>query len=249
MDQFRPCRRCAKKAGSNVPEGYYPDPENHGAVIECAHHHDWRLRKEHLCSYVRKGFREDCFELDYPTGYVGERSRHNVDRLVNFIQAFKTESLVRKSTLYLHGPRGCQKTLVASWIGAELTRAGFDCRFVLMNELARVLMSAERDEDAQYLKKKYEECDLLVFDESFDKDKVVLYHSGYQIPFIDTLIRGRIRTKCNVFISNIDIDEMDPAFGPSLKDLMKRETRYFDSDMEFIDNYRDLDGAIPVRLF
>jgi DNA replication protein DnaC len=251
-EEFVPCRLCAKKPDSRIPKGYYPDKDVLEGIKECDHHVEWRKTKSEIDSFVARGFRKDFYFLDYPEGYVGNKSRANVERLVQFIEGFKEsrsnkEGLaVREATLFFHGPRGCQKTLTAGWVAAELFRAGFGCRFTYMHTLIRELWDAERNEDARERLRSLLECDLLVIDESFDKDKVGMWASGKQLPFLDTFIRSRNRMKCTVFISNIKMEDVDPIFGLSLKDLIIRETKYFNSYMEFLDNYLDLTNDIPT---
>jgi DNA replication protein DnaC len=243
VEQFLPCRRCKKNG--RIPNGYYQDPNNFKALMECDHHIVWRQNRDLFRKYVNHGFREDGWDLKFPDQYIGEKSRSNMERLVKFVEVFKENSAVRGCTLYLQGRSGCQKTLLANWVGAELTRAGFNCRFILMNELIHILMKADRNEDAQDEIDDLVKCDLLIYDESFDLIKAGIYSTGWQLSYIDTFIRSRLRNTANIFISNVSIDDIDPKFGPSLKDLMRRETNYFNSNLLFDDNFMDNVGAIP----
>ena len=245
--EFIPCRKCKQKEGSRIPTGYYLDPNVKEGIIECVHHIEWKNFNSSLNKYIKNGFREDLFFLDYPDGYVGEKSRDNVIRLKNFINKFIEGTEVRKASLYFHGPQGCQKTLTAGWIAAELTRAGFDCRFIHMHKLVSVLWDSQRSDLDRDLMERLSNSDLLVIDESFDKDKVGMWASGKQLSHLDLFIRNRERKRATIYISNIGVDKIDEKlFGVSLKDLLTRvTTTYFDHSFEFLDNYKDLTHDIP----
>jgi hypothetical protein len=250
--KFTPCRRCKhdilKDPSDRVPEGFYKDPDKLGNIIECSHHTVWRKSIEKYKIFIRNGFREDTWELKYPDNYVGEKSRSNLDRVLKFIEVFKTNERARSSTLYIEGPQGCQKTLISSFIGAELTRAGFNCKFIVMNNLIKKLSNWD-DEVQHWVDDLATTSDLIVYDESFDLDKLTLYKSNYQIPFLDTFLRSVLRKCSNVFISNVPPDSIDSRFGPSIRDLILREVKFFDSDLRFEDNWRFENNKIPERLF
>jgi hypothetical protein len=253
LKPFKPCRKCyhdrVKNPTDRVPDGFYKDPDHLGNLRECAHHVKWREEADCYRKFCRGGFREDGWDLEYPAGYVGERSRPNLYRVLRFIEVFKSDERVRASTLYLEGPQGCQKTLIASFVGAQLIRAGYDCRFIIMNDLIKKLVDIEWSEDSKEFVEDLQRADLIVYDESFDLDKITLYKSGYQLSFLDTFLRSNLRKRCNVFISNVAPDEIDPKFGLSIRDLITREAQFFDSRLRFEDNWRDGQGKIPERLF
>ena len=82
------------------------------------------------------------------------------------------------------------------------------------------------------------EADFLFIDESFDKSKITLFKSGYQIPYLDNFIRERYEDlrKPTIFISNIKPQDIDESlFGKSLKDLINRSTS--ESYLEFYDKF------------
>jgi len=251
MKPFSPCRRCGKKSdpSDRSPIGFYRDPDIPGNVIECPHHAEWRDRTNKIRKYTRRGFREDGWDLVYPGGYVGDRSRHNMETVLEYVESFKTSGSLRKHTLYFCGPQGCQKTLIASYVGAELTRAGFDCRFVVMNDLVKKLLEIKFDDGATEYVDDLQRADLIIYDESFDLDKLTLYKSGYQIPFLDTFLRSNLRKHGNIFISNVYPNEIDDKFGPSIRDLMQREVEYFDTLLTFTDNWRNGNGIPKDTLF
>jgi len=64
--------------------------------------------------------------------------------------------------------------------------------------------SFERKEEYEKILNQLKKSDLLIIDESFTKDKVLLYKSGYQLPFLDAFLRERLDVikRGTLFISN-----------------------------------------------
>ena len=228
--------------------GFYSDPKISGNIVECEHHKKWKRESDLFRKYVRRGFREDGWDLKYPEGYVGTQSRFNMEALMTYIDEFKKDPEMRGYTLYLHGPQGCQKTLLAMFVGAELTRAGFDCRFIVMNDLVKKLINT-RDEVSIDFIEDIQQADLIIYDEAFDLDKLTLYKSNYQLPYLDTFLRTNIRKRGNVFVSNVHPNDIDEKFGVSLKDFVQREVSYHNSLLEFKDNWRNGNGIPKDTLF
>ena len=119
-----------------------------------------------------------------------------------------------------------------------------------MNDLINMLMKAERDEDIQTQIEKLTEVDLLIIDESFMKERVTIYRSGYQLSFLDTFLRNRIQSNKRgvIFISNISMDDIDKnIFGEGLIDLVKRNVTLNNGNMLFEDNYLDQKSEIQIE--
>ena len=119
-----------------------------------------------------------------------------------------------------------------------------------MNDLIKMLMKAERDEDIQTQIEKLTEVDLLIIDESFMKERVTIYRSGYQLSFLDTFLRNRIQSNKRgvIFISNISMDDIDKnIFGEGLIDLVKRNVTLNNGNMLFEDNYLDQKSEIQIE--
>jgi DNA replication protein DnaC len=111
-------------------------------------------------------------------------------------------------------------------------------------------MKAERDEDIQTQIEKLTEVDLLIIDESFMKERVTIYRSGYQLSFLDTFLRNRIQSNKRgvIFISNISMDDIDKnIFGEGLIDLVKRNVTLNNGNMLFEDNYLDQKSEIQIE--
>jgi hypothetical protein len=117
----------------------------------------------------------------------------------------------------------------------------YKAQYLLMNTLVKLLMNAERNEEAQIEIEKLLDSDLLIIDESFDTKKLTIYKSGYQIPFLDSFIRDRInKQKGIIFISNVDSFDIDKnIFGISLYDLINRQIELDKSNVHFPSVYRD----------
>jgi DNA replication protein DnaC len=116
-----------------------------------------------------------------------------------------------------------------------------------MKALIDVLISSFQDSNDERLERKdlyerYMNCDLLILDEVFDRSKVILYASGYQIPFLDQFIRSRLdmMKKGILFISNKAISQIaSEGFGESLQDLIERKVILRNANLTFSDRVFD----------
>jgi DNA replication protein DnaC len=261
MIKFIPCRKCVGKNGRN-PEGYIikqvPSGNGQGTTtvaVECECHKAWREATK-LEVYMQKaGIAADAAKYNI-SDYVGTKSLANVNRLKTFTERSldknetpEVKSALAASSLYIYGPNGTQKTTLSMWMGYEFLRSGKKVKYILMNELIKLLMKADRDEEIQAQLEKISDVDLLIIDESFMKERVTLYRSGYQLSFLDTFLRNRMQTnkKGVVFISNISIEEIDRnLFGDGLIDLVKRNVYLCKGDLLFEDNYLENKSSIDT---
>jgi hypothetical protein len=116
-----------------------------------------------------------------------------------------------------------------------------------MKALIDVLISSFQDSNDERIERKdlyerYMNCDLLILDEVFDRSKVILYASGYQIPFLDQFIRSRLdmMKKGILFISNKAISQIaSEGFGESLQDLIERKVILRNANLTFSDRVFD----------
>lgn len=262
MIKFVPCRKCLGKNGQN-PEGYIIKriPSGNGKTTvevaeECACHKAWREATK-LEAYMQKAnIAVDTAKYDI-NDYVGTKSIENVERLKKYVsrsldknEAPEVTNALAASCLYMYGRNGTQKTTLAMWMGYQFLKAGKKVRYILMNDLLKLLMKAERDEDAQKQLEKISEVDMLIIDESFDKGKITIYRSNYQIPFLDSFLRNRIQTnkKGIIFISNVAMNEIEfNGFNSSIQDLVTRNVNICKGFMEFEDNYMEVKGAIDIN--
>ena len=234
--EFKPCPKCKGKNG-HLPEGYILLPDNTGKECEC--HKEWTKRQQASKLFKHYGFNSEL--VDYsPRSYVGKNSIENRDRLINYVNNFPKNEKVRSCLLYMYGPNGTQKTTLANWAALELIKKGYVVRYVLMKNLINDLKEADFKEDVKAKVEKLNEADLLVIDESFDKDKCYISASGYSLGFIDTFIRDRIQrlNKGIIFISNVKPESIvENKFSTSIQDFVVRETTKNNSALSFLDNY------------
>lgn len=247
--KFVPCGKCN--------DGYiHIITENGPAVIECDCHKKFIENNRIETTYKHNGF--DMRHFNYsPRQYAGTKSVADKDRLINYVEQFDKNPTVRSLIVYLYGPNGTQKTTIASWIGKELIKKNYSVRYYLMNDLIRLLMDAESfnedvAEKAKAKVEKLEETDLIIVDEAFDKEKMKLWKSGYQLSYIDSWIRKRVGSlnKGIFFISNVKIEDIESqGLSHSIQDFVEREVKLHNCYLQFLDNYiesttKEFDGSL-----
>jgi len=254
MKDFIQCRTCAKKPGpKNMPGFFYVDLENgQQAIAECSCHK--RFVKEELNRI--KASKAGLWYSDYTPAndYVGTKSLQNVEHLEEYIRFFKSPAY-SSSIIYMHGPNGSQKTTLAQWVGLSLLRKGFKVKYILMQYLVSKLANEnfETDEEAIKELEDLKNVDCLIIDEALDKNKVTLYKSGYQLPFLESFIRDRVdyRKKGIVFVSNVAPSDIESqGFGKSIQDFIVRNTVPKETDLLFKDVYHQVKSSFDVdKLF
>lgn len=235
--QFRPCRTCANKPGpKNKPGFFYDEWKGAKVIVECKCHQDYVKERLFYIKANKAGIWPESLEYNPSNDYVGEKSLKNLERFEKYVHNFEE---YKENAVYLWGGNGTQKTTLAQWAGAHLLDKGYSVRFVLMQTLLMSLTSGfEDDEKRSLIETNYYKPDLLIVDESFGKDKVTLYGSGYQLPFLDRFLRERIdvHRKGILFISNVDSSEIEKnKFSKSIQDLVMRKT--YKTILKFEDNY------------
>lgn len=242
--KFIPCRTCRNKEGPK-PGFYYEDIEygqgTYRLVVECECHKEWKHKNMFHIQASRGSIWPESLDYDPDKEYEGTQSVENVERFKKYVNRFDEYTDVM---VYLYGPNGTQKTTLAQWAGATLLYKGYRVQYVLMQNLLEMLSEMTRDPDAENEKKRLTEklktIDLLIIDEAFSKDKVTLYKSGFQLPFLDRFLRERfeMHRKGIVFISNHPPESIaQQGFSKSIEDLVVRKTRPNGSALEFLDNY------------
>jgi len=249
MNTFSKCRRCLYGPNDSrlqrLPECWYV---NGDLVGECEKHKAWRVKEFARKTYLNNGFPAYAFDLDLPHDYYGDKSKANVERLAAYVDRFQEEPEIAGCILYLYGMRTTQKTTVASWVAARLIEKKEDVRYCMMKDLMSLMTNefddASRDELMQLL-----ECDLLVVDESFDKEKCRVWESGKQMPAVETFFKKRTNSgKGTVFVSNVWPECISQqGFTESIQEFVRREITKYDSALLFQDNYEA--ALVPKRLF
>jgi len=228
-NEFIPCRSCPNLTKGGPAKGYYYDEVNGYQVIkECSCHKKWRKEQELALKLEQSNIRPD-YTFD---NYVGTKSLRDLNALKTVAE--NPDRFLYKTMIYLYGPNSCQKTSMVQSLGKELIMKDFTVMYTTMKDLiSAIIVGSETfedpaKEDKDYLLKKCTECDFLIIDEAFDKEKVKIYNSGYQIPYLDNFIRTRfeIGKKSIIFVSNKKQEEIESeGFGKSLQSLVERNTR------------------------
>jgi len=253
------CRTCKGKNPKTSPPGFIRDIEtkngiNYPIVRECLCHKVWAAEENAYSEWIKSGFRSEYFTINNNENgegdYVGTKSIGNIIRLYQYIDKFDNPQ-VSSSVLYFFGLNGTQKTVTANWIANRLIRRGKSVYAPSMKELLDKLWKEEREDICKEHIDLYSNCDLLIIEESFDKEKAHIWDSGKQIGYLDNFIRNRLNNnKGIIFISNKGINEIKKnGFSDSLVDLIERETKKRDSFFTFYDNYFDSVGSVPEKLF
>lgn|SRR5574344_398400 len=253
MINFTPCEKCKGKNGNLAQPGYIR------TLIPCADGSDKTVEVLEECDCHKK-WREDCrvestakranlntFYMNYnpSVDYIGSSSKQNLDRLLKFKDlsfdstlAEDKKNKLKSSVIYIYGPNGTQKTSIGNYLGFEFIRHHKTVYYCLMNNLIKKLEKAERNDDIVGELDRIADVDLLIIDESFDKEKITLYKSNYQIPFLDTFLRSRLQEhhKGIIFISNVPMESIENnGFSHSIQDFVCRNVKNY--EIELKDNY------------
>lgn len=224
LKPFTPCRKCKDLSGPK-PGYYYKNVNNFQTIIECKCHSRWRLEQE-----LERKLENSNLVSDYTfDDYRGTRSLADLEALKSIAQ--DPERFIYKKVIYVQGSNGVQKTSMCTALGRELIKKGYTAQYVLMQDLMNNLIKSFNDSDQEMKDAFIKRCldvDYLIIDECFDKSKVTLFQSGYQLPFLDNFIRTRvdINKKSLILISNKKPSEIAAqGFGDSLQNFIIRTTQ------------------------
>ncbi|MCA1799924.1 MAG: ATP-binding protein [Actinobacteria bacterium] len=247
---FIPCRQC-----SNSPTPGYLEEELKGdngysyrVLRKCECRVKFDKERVFLHTAKKANLRPSMLEYDPIQHYEGKLSIDSMRKVVRYGCSLDDVKF-RTQSLYLYGPYGTQKTTLAQWLGKKAIERGLTPYYVIMRTLVNALVDSQyNDPDTSDAIKQEKaavisnaaKSDLLIIDESFDLNKMTLYKSNYQLPFLDEFIRDRIdiKEKRIVFVSNVPVKGMDKAFG-ALQDLLARKISAAGAELHFRDNYQD----------
>ena len=85
---------------------------------------------------------------------------------------------------------------------------------------------------------------------SFDKDKILIYKSGYQLSFLDRFLRRRIESLGlnTIFTSNVPIEEIESnGFSYDIQNLIERSVKLRGGLMEFKDTFVSEEHDIDIK--
>lgn len=252
INEFIPCRSCPNLTKGGPAKGFYYDEIDGMKVVkECDCHKRW-VQEQKLTLELSKSNIHPDYTFD---DYVGSKSLKDLNALRKV--ASNPEKFKYKTMIYVYGGNGCQKTSMVQALGKVLIEKGYSVMYEKMDDLINALIVGNQSfedstkEEKEYIVKRCTECDFLIIDESFDKKKVSLYNSGYQLPFLDNFLRSRfeISKKSIIFVSNVKQTSISTeGFGPSLQSLIVRNT--MGSTLTFLDNWSDCASAPdPYSIF
>lgn len=252
MIKYVQCRQCLGKNGKVAKPGYISKVITGTDGVtkveiheECECHIKWRKSVELESKAKRAGLNPKWINFK-PSDYIGTKSLNNFKRLQKYTEVFikpendEIKAAIESSNLYIYGPNGTQKTTILNWVGYEMLKNNKTVKYILMNDLIKMLQKADRNEELQEKIEKILNVDCLIIDEAFMKERVTLFSSGWQISFIDSFLRNRMQGKNKgvIFISNISLDEIDETrFGTGIKDLVSRNVKLSNGELLFEDNY------------
>lgn len=225
MNKFQPCERCSN--------GYI---YTNDIAIRCDCLKEYQRQLKFEISLMKAGL--ENFSLNF-NHYKG-RHKESRDKLIQYCENINSKYSTN-SHLYLIGKNGTQKTTMAKCLLAECVYRGKSGKFILMSDLVDILTDVYSDNPTRNSELEYlRTVDILVIDDAFDKNKVTLYRSGYQLAFIDRFIRNRIEvSKLNtIFTSNVPISDIQKnGFTYDIQNLLERSIKVRDGELEFIDVY------------
>jgi len=232
MEVFKSCGKC--------DNGIIRLDDN--TVRECKCKTVWKKRQM-LRIKLEKGnipYIDFIQDFDLKEGYKGKDRFMNIPKVLKYVNDYKR---YRSESLYFYGANGTQKTTVASWIACQLLNQGYTVEYITMKRLVDLLLpDYDRDRDSYKIVERLKRTDLLIIDEAFDKTKLAIYKSGYQLSFLDDFIRNRMQRygESTLFVSNVDIEDIVAnGFSISLQDLVKRSCTMNGAEFIFEDNYLD----------
>lgn len=251
LKKFVPCRKCFGKA---FKEGYITkkmmiNGKEETLLEECECLKKWREENSLDIKLEKAGIPKSIKDYSFDK-YVGNKSLDNVNRLKKFLFRFcndleleDVKKQLQEVSLWIYGPNGTQKTTLAQYLGYSFLVNKKTVKYILMNDLIKLLQKSERDEDLQIEVEKLINTDILIIDEAFMKERVLIYKSQYQLSFLDSFLRNRLQSKKKgiVWISNIQLQSIDESiFGIGIKDLVNRTIILSKGELEFKDVYLDI---------
>ncbi len=177
---------------------------------------------------LKAGLNEEDLKYDIATYIGGKELPTAID---TYLLSFDYQGLTRSTSMRFFGDVDTQKSTVARYMCRELIKKGHSVRFILMNDLINLLMKQNdftEDVKANALLEidAILKTDFLVIDESFDSERITIYKSGYQIPFLTTFLKRRLEVVKNstVFISNKRSETIEEeGFTKAIQSLIIRE--------------------------
>jgi DNA replication protein DnaC len=228
-----------------LPECFYLV---NGYAVECERHLEWRLSRIGRAKMEAGGFQGRWFDYDPDRDYVGKvpAGLETVARLKKYVENWPR---TKDAVIYLGGANGTQKTTLASWMAARISRLD-DVAYVRMGDLVREL-NDQFDDEAIERCARLASVGFLVIDEAFDREKTQMWTSGKQLPALESFLKRRVEDYGlgMVFISNQSISDVKKnGFSESIANFVEREVAKRDGAMWLFDRY-DTSRLAKVKLF
>lgn len=214
---------------------YKENDEGETEAFITPEYEEFRTRKKIERKLKEAGISSTKWEYTFST-YKGTDPLNNIPKLKKFCDKFEEAKGVH---LYLWSRKNStQKSTLASIIAMSLVAKGYKVRFILMSTLVYNLQQENFKPECKEFIEDVEDADFLVIDDSFDKTKVTMYKSGYQISFIDNFLRKRldVDTRNTCFTSNYPISELKETYGQHIHALIERHVK---KPMEFSEPIND----------
>ena len=255
--KFQPCDKyghCPYLEGcsNNNNLGYYKVEINGMYGYKPCHFRIEYNEKLKLYNYMKDNGLLSKKEYTF-ANYNGTASIKSLKRLMD-ITLDPDEAL--GTNFYIFGPNGTQKTTMVKAMCRRIAETYCPAKKSIVFTSMSILVNALSDEreyyfhdgddcfsESIYQVNKFRNADILVLDESFDKEKMKAYKSKWNLDLLDGFIRTRMddEDKSTFYISNVNPEMIDiELFGPSIRDLIDRDTE----KLMFLDRYN---ATVPVR--
>jgi len=238
-----------------TPKGYYDIYNSSGQrlLVECECHKKFMKDVRNFDVYEKANIPFTFKNFNIDKEYKGKDVNNNIKKLKTYIDKFESSEF-SSAILYFYGRSGTQKTFTAKWLGAQIINKSKKVAYITMLDLISLLLKPFDDVNVKKPEDTYsgflDKADLVIIDDSFDKSRVSVWKSGYQLQFLDSFLRKRLGNKKGlVIISEYCITDISSqGFSPSIQDLISREVNLKKTAFEFTDNY-EVNILDPKGLF
>lgn len=231
-----PCRSCSKES---FP-GYKKQLDSSGREIlyECDCHKVWRESGIVESRLKESSIPYSDFILSYDPSknYFGDKK---ISGTVIKVTDLISNSTDKSSLWFFHGKQGTQKTTIAWWMGAYFTKSNKSVYYTTMQKIIEETVGSF-DEKKILRKKFYEEVPILIIDDAFFKDRLLLFkNSNYQLALFNNLLRGRgesINNLHTIVISSVPVNRIAAeGFGEDIEYYISTRSLI---ELEFPDEYK-----------
>lgn len=248
--RYIPCDKCRGKLGPKGQPGFYYNKDR--TVTECSCHKQW-VANNLLMVKAKKAdiwMSETALLYDPMKDYYGDISRPEMERLVDYCDAYGTDERLIRQSIYITGREFSQKTYLAKWLGLQMLKKGYEVAYLRMSNFLQAITKTFENREAQEKEiNRLRKIDILIIDDFCKKNSTAVY--DYQQPNIEDFLRSRIEgeQKGVVFVSRVAPEDIRASgFNPSLQEYVLRNTRLQNAVFTFNDVYgADFDLKKAIR--